>query len=166
MAMADVKWHEFDVSLRAKQTMTVSGVAVTIETRDVQDTAFKEDYLVLTVRNNGQKEVKQWFTSSYGLGAVAVEGGFLLLKHGVGRGTSARVEHVKVFRLGSALEELIDVQTSYYVDSGDPKRVSPDVVEYRVNSQTSGDYTTITFSIPKPYQGLPSEKIVKLKNDG
>ena len=31
--------------------------------------------------------------------------------------------------------------------------------------QTGGGYTTFIFTLPKPQRGIPSEKIVRLKND-
>lgn len=166
LAGADVKWHEFAVSEGVKKTMTIGVASVTIETRPIEETAFGEDHLVIIVRRAGRAQMQQWFTSSYGMGAVAIHDDILLLKYGAGRGTSARVEHVKALTLTHSLEELFDVQTSYYVDGRDPKKVSPDSVEYRVKVHTSGDYTSITFWTPKSRRGIPSEKIVRLKNDG
>jgi hypothetical protein len=123
----------------------------------------------MTVRVPGQKAREYWFTSSYGFGEIAIHGDpihgdLLLLKYGVGRGTCARVEHVRALRLRS-LEELVDVQSSYFV-STDIHTATPDLFEYSLKIQTDWDYTTLSFSLPKPQKGIPSEKIVKIKNDG
>jgi hypothetical protein len=163
LALADVRWHKFGVSGSDTNTITIGRVSVSITTREVREAAFLEDYLVMTVRVPGQKASEYWFTSSYGSGEVAVQRDVLLLKYGVGRGTSARVEHVRALRLHS-LVELIDVQSSYYVLT-DPHNAAPDLFEYRLKIQTERDYTTLSFSLPKPQRGIPSEKIVRLKND-
>jgi hypothetical protein len=160
----DVRWHKFSVSGSGQYAFTVGRVSVSIATREVPDAAFREDHLVMTVRLPGQKAREYWFASSYGLGEVAVQADVLLLKYGVGRGTSARVEHVRALRLHS-LDELVDVQSSYYVLS-DIQNATPELVEYRLKIQTERDYTTLSYSLPKPQRGLPSEKIVRLKNDG
>jgi hypothetical protein len=137
---------------------------VSITTREVREAAFREDYLVMTVRVPGQKASEYWFTSSYGFGEIAVQGDVLLLKYGVGRGTFARVEHVRALRL-QRLEELVDVQSSYYILT-DPHDAAPDLFEYRLKIQTERDYTTLSFSLPKPQRGISSEKIVRWKNHG
>ena len=164
LTLADVRWHKFGVSERDTNTITIGRASVSITTREVQETAFREDYLVMTVRVPGQEAREHWFTSSYGLGEVAIQGDLLLLKYGVGRGTSVRVEHVRALRLRS-LEELVDVQSSYYVLIN-ARNVAPHLFEYRLKIQTEGNYTTLFFSLPKPQRGIPSEKIVRLKNYG
>ena len=164
LALADVRWHKFSVSGRDTNTITIGRTSMSITTRDVQEAAFQEDYLVITVRVPGQKASEHWFKSSYGFGEVAIQGDLLLLKYGVGRGTFVRVEHVRVLRLQS-LEELVDVQSSHYILT-DPYKAAPDLFEYRLKIQTEGNYTTLSFSLPKPQRGIPSEKIVRLKNDG
>lgn len=164
LALADVHWHKFGVSGNDTNTITIGRVSVSITTREVEEAAFRDDYLILTVRVPGQKASEYWFTSSYGFGEVAVQGDLLLLKYGVGRGTFARVEHVRALRL-HGLEELVDVQSSHYVLT-DIHNAAPDLFEYRLKIQTERDYTTLSFSLPKPQRGIPSEKIVNLKNDG
>jgi hypothetical protein len=131
LVLADLRWHKFGVSGSDKDTMTIGRVSVTVQTREVQEAAFREDYLVMTVRVPGQKATEYWFTSSYGFGGVALHGDVLLLKYGVGRGTFARVEHVRALRLLHSLEELADVQSSYYVLT-DPHNTAPDLFEYRL----------------------------------
>ena len=164
LALADVRWHKFDVSGGDKNTITLGRVTVTVQTRKVQEAAFREEYLVMTVRAPGQKPSEYWFTSSYGYGEVAVHGDVLLLKYGIGRGTFARVEHVRALRFRDGLEELADVQSSYYI-LADRHNPAPDLFEYRLKIQTEAGYTTLSFSLSKRQRGIPSEKIVKLKND-
>jgi hypothetical protein len=167
LASADVKWHKFAVDVGEKQTVTIGTVSMTVETRPVKGEYFPEDNLVITVRGAGRPQKQLWFSSSYGLGEVAIQDDILLLKYGVGRGTAgARVEHVKALAMAHSLEELFDVQTSYWVESRDPKQVGPDSIEYRVKIERSRDYTTFTFWTPDSRKGIPSEKIVRLKNDG
>ena len=84
LALADVQWHEFVASRGDKKTITIGRVSVIVETREVEGGAFKEDNLVITVRAPDEKEGQHWFTSSYGMGAVAVHRNLLLLKYGVG----------------------------------------------------------------------------------
>jgi hypothetical protein len=166
LAIADVQWHKFAIGGEGdKQSLTIGQVSLTIQTRDVRNADFKENYLVMTVHVPGQQTSEYWFTSSYGYGEVAVHGNLLLLKYGVGRGTFVRVDHVRALRLHDGLEELVDVQSSYYVLT-DPKNDHPALVEYRLRIQTKGGYTTLSFSLPKPQKGIPSEKIVRLKSDG
>ena len=165
LAIAEVQWHKVFVGGEGdKQSLKIDGVSLMIQTRDLRDADFKEDYLVMTVSVSGKKPSEYWFTSSYGQSEVAIQGNILLLKYGVGRGTYARVEHVRALRLQN-LEELVDVQSSYYVLI-DPKKADPDLLEYRLKIQTRDGYTTLSFSLPKPQKGIPSEKIVRLKNDG
>ena len=163
LASADLKWHQFGVDEGQKQTVTIGAVSMTFETRPVKGEYFPDDNLTMTVLGAGRAQSQLWFTSSYGSGEVAIQDDILLLKYGFGRGTSARVEHVKALALTRSLEELFDVQTSYQVESLDPKQLSPDLVEYRIKVQTNGDYTTFTFWTPAPRKGMPSEKIVRLK---
>ena len=165
LARADVKWHKFGVSGNDKDTIAVGRVSVTIETREVRDADFREDNLVMRVHAPGQKESQHWFTSSYGMGAIAVHGNVLLLKYGAGRGTYVRVEHIKALRLDHALEEVVDVQSSYYI-LANPHNAAPDLLEYRVKIHSDRDYTTLSFSLPARHKGIPSEKIVRLRNDG
>jgi hypothetical protein len=164
-AVADVQWHKFGVSDNETVAIHIGRISVTVQTREVQGAAFREDHLVMTVRVPGQKPSEYWFSSAYGYGEVALHGDLLLLKYGVGRGTFVRVDHVKALQLKDSLEELVDVQSSYYVLT-DPKKADPDLLEYRLNIQTGGGCTTLSFSLRKRQQGFPSEKLVRLKNDG
>ena len=163
LAQADVQWRKFDVSDGSKDTIALGHVVVTIELQKVQTSGFPDD-LLMTVKVPGQKPSQFYFTSTY-YGAIAIHGNLLLLKYGVGRGTAARVDHVKALRLDRDLDELVDVQSSYYVLT-DPHNAMPDLFEYRLKIQTEGGYTTLSFSLPKRQRGIPSEKIVRLKNDG
>lgn len=166
LALAEVPWHKFSVGGEGdRQSLKIGNVSLTIRTRDVRNPDFKEDYLVIAVSVSGKNPREYWFKSAYGYGEVAIHGDILLLKYGVGRGTFVRVDHVRALRLQDGLEELVDVQSSYYVPA-DPKKADPDLVEYRLKIQTEGDYTTLSFSLPKQQRGIPSEKIVRLKNDG
>ena len=165
LAFAGVQWHKFGASGSDANTFTIGRVSVSVQTRQVQEAAFRDDYLVMTVRIPGQKPSEYWFESAYGYGEVAIHGDLLLLKYGIGRGTSVRVDHVRALRLHDGLEELVDVQSSYYILT-DPHNAAPDLLEYRLKVRTEGGYTTLSFSLPKPEKGIPSEKIVRLRNDG
>ncbi len=165
LAFADVRWQKFFVGGEGDtQSLKIGQVSLTFRTREVRNADFKEDYLVMTVRRKDQKPDEYWLESSYGQGEVAVEGDILLLKYGVGRGTFARVEHVRALRLQS-LEELVDVQSSYYILTGS-KKGDPDLLRYGLKIQTVRGFTTLSFSLSKRQDGIPSEKIVRLKNDG
>jgi hypothetical protein len=169
LVIADVKWQKFAVSDQDQhgQAVTIGAVSAIIKTRSVKDAWFPEDNLILTVRGPKGAESKLWFESSYGMGAVAIHDDVILLKYGVGRGTAgSRVEHVKVLALNHSLEELFDVQISYWVESRNPGQLTPDPVEYRIKIEKDRAYTTFTFWTPEPRKGIPSEKIVRLKNDG
>ncbi len=164
LALADVQWHKFGTA-GEKNTIAVGRVTVTVELQKDQTSGFPDD-LLMTVKTAGHKPSQFYFTSSYAFGSIAVQGNILLLKYGVGRGTpGARVEHVKALRLDDDLDELADVQCSYWVLTN-PHNAGPDEFDYRLKVQTGGGYTTLTFWLPKPRYGLPSEKIVKIKNDG
>jgi len=164
LALADVRWHKFGTA-GDRQAIAVGHVTVTIELQKDQTSGFPDD-LLMTVKTSGHKPSQFYFTSSYAFGSVAVQGNILLLKYGVGRGTAgARVEHVKALRLDHDLDELADVQCSYWIVTN-PHNAGPDEFDYHLKVQTEGGYTTLTFWLPKPRYGLPSEKIVKIKNDG
>lgn len=160
-SLADVKWRKFDVSLASKQILSVGGVSVTIQVREVRGAAFREDNLLLVVRASDGTKVQRWFSSSYGIGEIAVEGKLLLLRYGVGRGTLARTHHVKVFQMED-FEEVADVQSSYYAFIN-PKDATPDLMEYRVNVSAGLEYTTVSFVLARPQKGLPSEKLVRIR---
>jgi hypothetical protein len=165
LAVADIRWQKFFVGGEGdRQSLKIGHVALTFRTREVRNADFKEDHLVMTVHIADQKPEDYWLDSSYGEGEVAIDGDLLLLKYGGGRGTFARVEHVRALRL-LTLEELVDVQSSYYVLS-DRKEADPDLVRYSVKVQVDRHYTTLSFTLPKRQRGIPSEKIVRLKNDG
>ena len=163
LALADVRWHKFGTA-GDKETLAVGHVTVTVELQKVQTSGFPDD-LLMTVKTAGHKPSQFYFTSSYAFGSVAVQGNILLLKYGVGRGTAgARVEHVKALRLDHDLDELADVQCSYWIVTN-PHNAGPDEFDYQLKVQTESGYTTLTFWLPKPRYDLPSEKIVKIKND-
>ncbi len=164
LALAGVQWHKFGTA-GEKKTIGIGRLTVTVELQKDQTSGFPDD-LLMTVKTTGRKPSEFYFTSSYAFGSIAVHGNILLLKYGVGRGTAgARVEHVKALRLDHDLDELADVQSSYWVVTN-PHNAGPDEFNYRLKVQKWGGYTTLTFSLPKPRYGLPSEKIVRWKNDG
>jgi hypothetical protein len=164
LALAEVQWHKFGIA-NDRETIALGRVTVTVETQKVQNSGFPDD-LIITVKAPGRKPSQFHFTSSYGYGSVAIHQNLLLLKYGIGRGTAgARVEHVKALRLDHDLDELVDVQCSYFIVTN-PHNAGPDEFQYRLNARVEGGYTTLSFSLPKPQRGIPSEKIVRIKNDG
>lgn len=163
--LADVQWHDFGHSGRDKETIQMGRISVTIEAQTNSPSYFPWDDLVITVRQPGRDSSQLQFTSAYGFGSVAVYGNILLLKYGVGRGTTTRVDHIKALQLDRDLDELADVQSSFYFLTN-PHNATPELFEYRFNIQTEGSYTTLSFTMPKRQPGIPSEKIVRLKKDG
>jgi len=163
LALADVQWHTFSVEEGKKVEIAAGRISVTVQEGRTRDPYPPEDCLVMTVSVPGQKPRGYEFISSHSYGQVAVQGDLLLLKHGYGRGTAVRVDHVKALGLHGYLEEFVDVQSSYWVLGGS-KKDEPEFVEYGLKIQAEGGYTTLTFTLPKPQPGLPSEKIVKFKN--
>ena len=160
LAFADLQWNKYDTT--KKQTITFGHATVSIESKP-PDTAFTDDF-VLTLQMPGQKPRQYYFSSSYGDGSIAVYGDLLLLKYRVGGGTRAGDDHIRILRLDYDLAELADIQSSCWVLT-DPHNAGPDFFEYRLKIQTGGGYTTFIFALPKPQHGIPSEKIVRLKND-
>jgi len=164
LALADVQWHKFDVSGGSKKTIALGHVVVVVELQKVQTSGFPDD-LLMTVKAPGQKPSQFYFNSSY-FGSIALQGDVLLLKYGVGRGTpGARVDRVKALRLDHDLDEVADVQSSFWIVTN-PHNAEPDLFEYHLKIQTKGGYTALSFSLPGPRHGLPSEKIVRWKNGG
>lgn len=164
---AGLKWREFDLSAGGEKRVTTGKAKITIETRATEEQTFKEDHLSLTAHVAERKGIHTWFDSSYGSGAVALHGDLLLLKYGVGRGTCARDEHVRIYKLGAdSLQKLCDVQTSYYVNSLKPHTTSPDRIDYQVKAEVLHGYTVFTFWTADRGRGLPAEKKVMVKNDG
>jgi len=167
MVLADVHWHEFGSFPVDKETFSIGHLGFTVERQTNSDSAFPEDDIVLTVRSPSSRCPSQyWFSSSYGFASVAVYRDILLLKYGIGRGTTgSRVEHVKALRLDHDLDELADIQCSYCIVTNS-HNAGPDQFDYRLKVQTEGDYTLLLFSLPKPRYGLPSEKILRIKSGG
>jgi len=165
VALAGVRWHEFGRSSSDKEKITVGRISLTFERQKDSRSSFPSDDLVVTVHSQGRESSEHWFTSAYGFGSVAIYRNMLLLKCGVGRGTYVREDHVKALRLDHNLDELADVQSSYYVLTN-PHNAAPTLIEYSVTAKTEVGYTVLSFSLRKPQRGLPSEKIVRLKNDG
>jgi hypothetical protein len=164
LAQADVRWHKFEVGRGSKEPITLGRVVVVFELQKDQTSGFPDDIL-MTVKTPGQKPNPFYFTSSY-YGSVAIHENVLLLKYGVGRGTpGARVDRVKALRLDHDLEELADVQCSYWRLTN-RHNAEPDLFEYQLKIRTGGGYTALSFSLPRPRYGLPSEKMVRWKNDG
>ena len=165
LLIADWKWKEFGLSEGSKKVFKIGKTRITIQTRDADAGDFKEDHLILTARIARGRSIQQWFDSSYGTGAVALYDNLLLLKYGIGRGTCARDEHIKVYRLTrDSMEEVCDVQTSYYVDSLKPNITSPDRIDYRMKAEKKRDYTVFTFWTVQPRRGILSDKKVMVKN--
>jgi hypothetical protein len=162
LASAEVHWHRFDVSLTTTQSIKVGSVSLTVRRREVRNADFEEDHLLIVMRRPGKPEMEEWFDSSYGMGAVAIQDGVLLVKYGRGRGTAAREEFVRIIHL-EQLVEVADVKVSYYVNAEHSKTYSPDLVEYRVESRAKDGYTSISFLAPKRLRGLPSEKVMTFK---
>ena len=158
---ADVQWHTFGES-GDKDTLTISQVALTVEAVKDSNSQFPGDDLVITAHAPGQASATYHFSSAYGYGAVAVYKNFLFLKYGVGRGNWARVDHVKALRLDHGLDEVVDVQSSFYVLTSS-HNAAPDLFEYRLRVQPEGDYTRLSFVLSRRAHGIPSERIVKLK---
>ncbi len=110
LLIADWRWEEFDLSEGGQKIINVGPTTITLRTRDVEAADFKEDHLILTASVARAMPIETWFDSSYGSGAVAIYDNLLLLKYGVGRGTCARDEHIRVFRLTrESLDEVCDV---------------------------------------------------------
>jgi hypothetical protein len=167
LGIAGVQWHEFGSSPVPKETFSIGRVRFAVERQTNSESAFPVDDLILTVRSQASRRPSQYsFTSSYGFASVAIYRNVLLLKYGIGRGTAgARVEHIKVLRLDHDLDELADVQCSYWIVTN-PHNAGPDECDYRLKVQTERGYTTFTLWLAEPRYGLPSEKIVRIKNDG
>ncbi len=164
LASADVHWHKFGIgTISDKVTISLGHVTLTVEPQKVQTSGFPDD-LTLTVHTPGAKARQYDFTSTYGYGEVAIHGDVLLLKYGVGRGTSSREDHVKALRLDYYFHELADVSSSCYVLTNH-HNAAPDLFVYKMKIVTAGGYTTLSFWLPKPQKGIPSEKTVKWKND-
>jgi hypothetical protein len=162
---AALNWHEFGVRQGEPKVITAGKATITLMTRDMGERAFAEDHLILKAHVRGGRTIERWLDSSYGTGAVAVYESLLLVKYGIGRGTCVREEHVMVFRLTrDSLDELCDVQTSYYVSSLKPDATSPDFVEYQMKVTKSQGYTVLAFWTAQQRRGMPSEKKVMLRN--
>lgn len=125
--MAQLEWHNFDAVDGAPWKKNIDGATVGVSQREVDGAAFKEDNLILSIYRQGSAKRSIWFASSYGTGSIAIKGSWVFLRYGVGRGTFAREEHVRILRVSSEnnLEEMADVKISSYVEnpasvSGDP----------------------------------------------
>ena len=150
LAFADIRWHEFGRLPADIETFSIGRLGFTVQRQTNSNSDFPEDNIILSVRTPGSRDSNRYcFTSSYGFASVAIYRNLLLLKYGIGRGTAgARVEHVKVLRLDHDLDELADVQCSYWIVTN-PHNAGPDEFDYRLKVQTEGDYTTFTFSLPE-----------------
>ena len=74
---AGVSWREFHSSGNASAVFRFGQTIVTIQNRETQEPAFREDSFLLTVRRRGQKAINYEFSSSYGFGELAVVGDIL-----------------------------------------------------------------------------------------
>ena len=163
LALAEVQWHSFGGGADVDK-IKIGQVMVVVANQPNPHSEFPQDDFVLTVRTVNSTTNQFLFSSSYGYGAVAVYKNFLFLKYGVGRGPATRVDHVKALRLDHGLDELVDVQSSFYVLTS-PHNATPDLFEYRLTAKNEGDCTKLSFSLPRPQRGIPAVRIVKLRND-
>ena len=162
LCLADVQWLNFGNN-GDRETFSLGHVGITFETQQVPGDEPGDD-LIITVHTPGRQPTTFSFNSAYGYGSVAIHGNILLLKYGVGRGTFARVDRIKALRLDHDLDEVVDVQSSYYVLTN-PHNAAPDLFKYDTKIQTKDGYTTLSLYLPKPRYGLPPEKIVRWEND-
>jgi len=97
-----------------------------------------------------------------------MEGRWLFLRYGIGRGTFAREEHVRVYLVGqtNALEEMADMKISSYVDVPGAKSSDPILAEYKIHVSDDKAAITITF-IPPTIKGiLLPEKTLRVTPKG
>jgi hypothetical protein len=162
--MAQLVWHNFGVDDNPPWKKNFDGSTVEIVQREVDGSAFKEDNLILSIYRQGAAKRSIWFASSYGTGAIAMKGHWIFLRYGIGRGTFAREEHIKIYRVDSDdyLEEMADVKISSYVENPDSVSGDPILAEYKIKVSEEGMAMTITF-IPPAVAGIKMpEKIVKI----
>jgi hypothetical protein len=147
---AEMAWHDFDATAHVPWKIDLNGSMIEVVHRDVEDAAFKEDHLQLSFNRNGSPKCDIWFTSSYGAGSIALEGRFLFLRYGIGRGTFAREDHVRIYLVTKAnpLEEMADVKVSSYVDIPGLKSSDPTLVQYQIQITEDKTSATITFNPP------------------
>jgi hypothetical protein len=160
---ADLQWHDFGKTDQ-RDTIPLGRVTIVVEERTNSASGSPGDDLVMTVQSAGEKPTQYSFTSAYGFGSVAIYKNVLFLKYGVGRGISAREDHVKVLRLDRQLDQVVDVQSSCYVLTS-PHNTAPDLFEYRLKVSSNDKFTTLVLSLPKSQKGIPTQKIVRWKND-
>jgi hypothetical protein len=98
---------------------------------------FKSDWLTLTIKNGTNTLYSHGFVSAYGEAHAdiftAPWGKYLLLRYGVGRGTSARTEYVAVFEMLDYLVEVVRFPVSGYAGPGALWEYS-----YTVQAKTNG----------------------------
>lgn len=164
LAFGDLRWYKFGDPDGKRQIFKFGSATVSIQAENISDAPYPGDDLVLILQMPGQKARQYNFNSAYGYGSVTVYRNLLLLKYGVGRGTFVREDHVKILQLDYYMTESADITSSSWVLT-DPHNAAPDLFEYQLKVQTAGGYTTFIFTLPKPQRGIPSEKIVRLKND-
>jgi len=163
LALAEVQWHNFGGGADTDK-IKIGQTIILVASHSDAHSEYPQDDFMLTVRAADSTTNHFLFSSSYGYGAVAVYKNLILLKYGVGRGPATRVDHVKALRLDHGLNELVDVQSSFYVLTSSHNS-TPDLFEYRLAARSEGDYTKLSFSLSRPQHGIPSVRIVKLRND-
>lgn len=160
--VSGLAWHEFDINDPDSTKISIDGSDITIHRRDVADAAFKEDHLILKISSREERKDESWFTSSYGTGAIAVRGNRLFLRYGVGRGTFAREEFVRVFTITPThkLDQVADVKVSTYTDVPGSEAADPVRVEYRMEFNAAPEATTLRFVPPSiPGVRLPETSL-------
>lgn len=155
----ELAWHDFDATDHVPRRIDLNGATVEVVQRVVLDAAFKEDNLTLSFIGKDSKKCDIWFTSSYGSGSIALEGRLLFLRYGIGRGTFAREEHVRIYLVGqnNGLQEMADVKVSEYSDITESKSNDPIRIEYQIHVSEDKASTTIEF-IPPSTKGLALPK--------
>ncbi len=144
-------WHDFDIGSHEASETKVDEWMVRISPREVRGAPFREDNLEISLTRKASSGRGIWFSSSYGTGSFAVDGRLVFLRYGIGRGTFAREQHVKIYLIDDvySLEELADVKVSAYVESPGPGKGDPVLMEYAMRTTREGDATTVTFVPPK-----------------
>ncbi len=95
-----------------------------------------------------------------------MDGRLVFLRYGIGRGTFARDQHVKIFLIEEtdSLEELADVKVSAYVETPGSAKGDPVLMEYALRTTREGDATTVSFVPPKAAGVRWPTKVLKIKH--
>jgi len=122
---------------------------------------FKSDWLTLTIKNGTNTLYSHDFVSAYGEAHAdiftAQWGEYLLLRYGVGRGTSALTEYVAVYEMLDYLVEVVRFPVSGYAGPGALWEYS-----YTVQAKTNGLEIAM---VRKVDHYSPESKIMALPGD-